>query len=522
MKKFSAVVALAVLVAFAAPVLANPFSDVPFSHWAYDAVKKLTEKGIMTGMPDGTFKGEKGVSRYELAVTLARTLDKMGTLRGKVDVTDIKTLEKLTVEFADELALLGVKVTALEDELQTVRDDIAVIKADVGGHGGCGTSCGGLSITGDSWIHIDSLKYEDDDLEDDMNTFYQIGLNFAAKIDEDVSTFFRVVNQDFDNLLIGAEFGEEEIGLAFLIDMAYIDIKGLFDLGDVRIGRQFVKVGNSIALDNKLDALVFCKDIEDLKFALILADTEDANNRQGFDLTGFDLKYAIGEHDAEFYYITQSQEGAGNGDPSNMGLALAGGLVEEVDYILEYGESDDDLGETNSEGDFLLFGVAWDFTDKLGIEVTYAKGDEYYMSVPNFMDANVHYWKRYHGMFGNLGNKNADGMGAAAVGMDGATGSVTGIKDLMVELKSELNEKTDGFLQYETVEGEDTNNDGTVAADYNRLTLGLDHQYAPNTTFGIRYDTVEFDDADTNAGDDGDATDSGGWNRIRIEMKVKF
>ena len=85
MKKYSVALVVALVVAFAAPVLANPFSDVPFSHWAYDAVKKLTDKGIMIGMPDGTFKGEKGVNRYELAVTLARALDKLPSMKGKVD-----------------------------------------------------------------------------------------------------------------------------------------------------------------------------------------------------------------------------------------------------------------------------------------------------------------------------------------------------------------------------------------------------------------------------------------------------
>jgi hypothetical protein len=48
------------------------FKDVPPDHWAAPAVKELAAKGIMKGFPDGTFRGNQPVTRYELAVTLAR------------------------------------------------------------------------------------------------------------------------------------------------------------------------------------------------------------------------------------------------------------------------------------------------------------------------------------------------------------------------------------------------------------------------------------------------------------------
>ncbi|WP_419573582.1 S-layer homology domain-containing protein, partial [Pyramidobacter piscolens] len=55
MKKMLAVVAAASLAAVAAPAFAaNPFSDVPMNHWAYDAVEQLSAKGILEGYPNGT------------------------------------------------------------------------------------------------------------------------------------------------------------------------------------------------------------------------------------------------------------------------------------------------------------------------------------------------------------------------------------------------------------------------------------------------------------------------------------
>ena len=510
MKRYSVALVVAVLVAFAAPVLANPFSDVPFSHWAYDAVKRLTEKGIMTGMPDGTFKGEKGVSRYELAVTLARALEKLP--RGKVDVTDIKTLERLTIEFADELALLGVKVTALEDELQTVRDDIAVLKADVGGGSACG-GCGGIAITGDAKIVIDSLKYENDTVanpKDDLATMYQIGFNFAAPIDEDVSTFVRIVNDD----LQGQRFDNIENG-TFGIDQAYVDVKNFFELGDVRIGRQFAKVGHGLALNDKLDAITFCKAIESLKLALVFADSPAGAAKNGFNVKVLDLKYVIGEHDAEFYYIQNSFAGAPGMDPTTFGLAFDGGLVEKVDYCLEYSKYDPDVAG-GVKGTALMGGVGWDFTEKLAIEILYAKGDE------EWMPTSVYPNSRFKDMFGRMdqaaGAPGVPGHGVPGVASSPASGSLRGIKDIMVKLDSELTEKTAGCLVYEKVEANVSDaNAGNDADEYKRLTLGLDHQYAPNTAFGIYYDTVEYDVDAVNT-----AADNGGWNRIRVQMAVKF
>ena len=514
MKKYSFIVTVAVLIAFAAPVLANPFADLPFSHWAYDAVNKLTDKGIMTGMPDGTFKGEKQVSRYELAVTLARALDTMGTSGGRIDATDLRTLEKLTIEFADELALLGIKVTALEDELQTVRDDVAVIKAGAGSAKGCGGG-GGIKITGDARIFMDSLKYENDVVpagnpKDDLFTFYRLGFNFAAPIDENISTFVRIVNDD----IVGNRFDNIE-NFMFGIDFAYVDINNFFDFGDIRIGRQYVALGHSLVLDDKLDAIAFCKYIDDLKLVFLGADQPALAApipKNGFNLKALDLKYAFGDHDTEFYYLQNTNVQA---DPTTCGLALDGVVTEDVTYSLEYSTFDPDTAG-GVKGSALMGGVAWNLTDKIDVEVLYGKGDE------EWAPTSIHYHRRYKDMFGQM---NAT---TVTPGMTDASGSLQGIKDIFLKLESELSEKNTGCLLYEKVDA--NNSDGNTANDnheYTRLTLGLDHQYAPNTVFGLRYDMIEYDGQgvdpfDATAKNINDFINGGGWNRIRVEMNVKF
>ncbi|MCS6949647.1 MAG: S-layer homology domain-containing protein [bacterium] len=67
-------IALMVTAIITLPASAQPpeFRDVPADHWAAAAVKEVVAKGIMKGFPDGTFRGDQPVTRYELAVTLAR------------------------------------------------------------------------------------------------------------------------------------------------------------------------------------------------------------------------------------------------------------------------------------------------------------------------------------------------------------------------------------------------------------------------------------------------------------------
>ncbi|HOD39128.1 MAG TPA: S-layer homology domain-containing protein, partial [Candidatus Wallbacteria bacterium] len=110
MKKSLLVLVMAVFMAASfGSAFAGPFSDVPKSHWAYEAVNNLAAKGLLEGYADGKFKGAKAMTRYEMALMVARLIDK------KFGGADFDTLQKLTVEFADELALLGVKVQALEE-----------------------------------------------------------------------------------------------------------------------------------------------------------------------------------------------------------------------------------------------------------------------------------------------------------------------------------------------------------------------------------------------------------------------
>jgi hypothetical protein len=75
MSKLLGLLLLVALLALAVPALAqSPFSDVPMDHWAYQAVDTLTKAGLIEGYPDGTFKGNQPMTRYEFAMLIARAM----------------------------------------------------------------------------------------------------------------------------------------------------------------------------------------------------------------------------------------------------------------------------------------------------------------------------------------------------------------------------------------------------------------------------------------------------------------
>ena len=112
-------VALLCLVLFSSTLLADgtTFQDLPEDHWAYADVDFLISQGYMEGYPDGTFKGRKVTTRYDIALIIARILKRMEEKKATIDAASEEeraALTRLTKEFRDELGLLDVRVDSLE------------------------------------------------------------------------------------------------------------------------------------------------------------------------------------------------------------------------------------------------------------------------------------------------------------------------------------------------------------------------------------------------------------------------
>lgn len=203
MKK-SLVLAMAMALGVTASAYAaNPFSDVPAGHWAYDAVNKLAAEGVVDGYHDGTYGGDKLMTRYEMAQIVAKAMAKGANV------------DKLAAEFADELDSLGVRVANLEKKADNVK------------------------VTGE-------IRYSYRDVDGDVNgneSVLRSRLWVNGQINEDWSYTGMFENeQDFGN-----ETGDDEIDFA----RAYVEgrVGGL----DVVAGRYNEVTFSGNILDANLD-----------------------------------------------------------------------------------------------------------------------------------------------------------------------------------------------------------------------------------------------------------------------------
>ncbi len=365
MKRIS-ILLVAVMVLSTIVASAEPFKDVPFSHWAYDAVNKLAAKGILQGYPDGTFKGKQTVTRYALAMVTAKLLANVeqmletGVGSNLVTKADLQTLEKLTVEFADELALLGVKVTALEDDMQVVKEDVAMLKRDVDGVKDY-MAKGGMEkvkISGDMLVRHTNLITNQDGAtiggvvvgnNDNTRTYSQIRFKFKANIDENITAVarWRLFNRVGDNNNPSVNpggpntgsFGSAGIGnltaAAGTVDLAYLQIKDMFRFGgDFIFGRNLYTHGHSLLLNNFVDAARYEKRVGDVDvvFQTVYDRHVGSYNDVGqlVDFRGvwnlnLDTKYR--DHDLYMGIYAQEEPALAIRKTDTFGVAIPFGLV---------------------------------------------------------------------------------------------------------------------------------------------------------------------------------------------------
>ena len=225
MKK-SLVLAMAMALGVTASAYAaNPFSDVPAGHWAYDSVAKLAAAGVVDGYADGAFDGDKLMTRYEMAQIVAKAMAKGADC------------DKLAAEFADELDTLGVRVAKLEKGADAVK------------------------ITGEvRYAYTDyDTNVTDSKGKSKAGNYNKLRsrLWFAGKINEDWTYTAMFQNeQNFDD-----DIADEDKD-NFDWQRAYLDGK----LGGmkVRAGRYNLQLGHKAVLDHRFDGAQFTygKDIK--------------------------------------------------------------------------------------------------------------------------------------------------------------------------------------------------------------------------------------------------------------------
>ena len=313
MKK-SLVLAMAMALGVAASAYAaNPFSDVPAGHWAYDAVNKLAAEGVVDGYPDGTYGGDKLMTRYEMAQIVAKAMAKGANV------------DKLAAEFADELDSLGVRVANLEKKADNVKIT-GQIRASY------------RDVDGDAKSHEGRLRTR---------------LFLNGQINEDWTYTGRFENSQYydgedSNGISYGNKGEDEVKL----NWAYVTGK----VGGVKVmaGRQDFKLHTGNVIDATVDGgiLSYGKDVKLTGYVGKAVDSGTWDNlddvkgdlEDGDRLYAVDLSSKIGVVDA--YVTYYKADTTNNNEIWNVGVALP--VVKDLKLSAEYMNGDSDVkGDDN-------------------------------------------------------------------------------------------------------------------------------------------------------------------------------
>lgn len=267
MKGKLAIVALLLVFAFSVPVLAGPFQDVPETHWAYEAIVKMQEKGIIEGF-QGMYRGKQPITRYEAAVIIARVIAaveaKVGDIKvptggntgltmeeiqakfaTKEEFEDFKaTLNKLAAEFKDELAALGVRVSKNEEDIAMLKEDVNKLKK----FQWSGSIRTRIWDAATSWG--DLFKKDRTGGQTGADTYTKLNLNVAVN---DVTTAkVSLYHRDWTGLSLGSTapsnafyYGWNDEGGAsekLTVNEAYVKTQGLLD-ATWTVGRQHFQFG---------------------------------------------------------------------------------------------------------------------------------------------------------------------------------------------------------------------------------------------------------------------------------------
>jgi hypothetical protein len=218
-KKLVASLAAAMVLGVAGTSFAasNPFVDVPANNWAYGAVSKLAKAGIVDGYGDGTFKGDKTITRYEMAQIVAKA---MGN-EEKANAEQKAVISKLQAEYADELDKLGVRVGALEKNQPNMK------------------------FNGTLDMRYKSIDYNDKALAGFTNTTvasYRLRMDGTAKVDDKTTLGIRFVTNapDASNFGNSTWVGAGADSTNAKLDRVFATTK--IGAVDTTIGRQMLKL----------------------------------------------------------------------------------------------------------------------------------------------------------------------------------------------------------------------------------------------------------------------------------------
>ncbi|GAB4234535.1 MAG: iron uptake porin [Elainellaceae cyanobacterium] len=218
------------------------FSDVQPTDWAYQALQSLVERyGCIVGYPDGTYRGQSALTRYEFAAGLNACLDRISELiaASTADLAtqeDLATLQRLQEEFAAELATLRGRVDSLEARVSELEENQFSTTT---------------VLSGETQILVGVPIEEDDTFDDQPAGGYRVRLNFDTSFTGEDRLRARLQATDlpeFEGDQLGYQAGGNGGNDVVLDDLIYS-----FPIGD-RV--EAVIGANGIDIDNDFSTTI--------------------------------------------------------------------------------------------------------------------------------------------------------------------------------------------------------------------------------------------------------------------------
>ena len=271
-KQFAAIFAATAVLGVTTAFAANPFSDVTPDSWAYQAVSQLASAGIVNGYPDGTFKGQNDITRYEMAQMVAKAMAN----QDRANAEQQAMINRLADEFSNELNNLGVRVAKLEDRV------------------------GNVKVTGDMRMRFLGAQKKDGHYvttDGDYSKHSQFDararVQFNAKVNDRTDAVVRMTSGDF-------EFGDASKTVTASIDRAYVNHK-FGERVSVKAGRFDQTIGNGLIYDDAFDGAQFNAGNDKVQFQAaygyaVAGAAEGQNQKENITTTYVGVKGHLNKH----------------------------------------------------------------------------------------------------------------------------------------------------------------------------------------------------------------------------------
>lgn len=490
------------------------FRDVTGDHESAQAIQKLADAGIVIGFPDGTFKGGKKLSVYEMTVIIQRMMEELFSNEQAVaEYSDEELLlllelmeknEKDLIKYRDRAVAVAGELTKVKGELKAVHKDMPVLKELF-------RKNERLVISGDMRVRYNDYDYSVDTANSYLNENHftnRYGLNFDILLSDNLQGTLRLERTAFWN----SSGGDWTTGRATANNndsdlqtyLAYIEgvaLSGPFSYW--RAGRQELRIGKGLLAQGRADGLMAEKKFNGemiRRFRMggykFDSSTNDGstNDNDGFDFLYYDWAVSIGQIQASMYSANMKNiwsKPAGSSRLSDRsvnafmdgwagrygyyGLSLSTNPLAKFVIWGEYAKLawEEEIkinGNIETGDDGFQIGVDWLMASRLSVKARFTMFEDYFFR-PDIWDTDSFLHEDDDILYHSMGYRY-------------------GFKDLYAEASVRLSERIKFAYRMEKIRDLRALGNNEIPDDRDAVTSVIDFAYGPNTAIQLLYRKV--------------------------------